>query len=1270
MDVRRLHYTPAICIALRRLNDPNKGRVMGLLRTILAKIPLPVFNQPQRLLQFWTYTADTRGSIGALMPFTPSGPTRRARAQRFKTLAAVLVLAGAWMTRPAMAQQALFVGSSIPALNSTAVNSITLTAPTGVAAGELMIAYVAQNYSYLSINQAPSGWTNYQDSFITTIGMAVFTKVATASDVGGVTTYTWTFNESGVTAGAILAFGGLTTGYQIAAANIQGNAASTSRTAPSVTPGSPDTMLVTLYAVANGTADAQSSPSGLTQAFDQSTQGGTKGILLSAFYGLITASTATGTLVSNSASSVSAPNIGATLALIPLVGTTMAQWHFDESAWTGTSGQVLDSSGNGYNATAEHGATTALTSPAIAGTTAGTCGYGTVNGSTQYVQMPSSMPHVGNTFTVTAWIRPTSFTNGRIWIDDENYNGYAMSFGDLSPGVMRFFSRSPSLTILDAYTTLSLNQWYFVAIVMDAVTNQTMYLYIFNSSGSLINLNSTSKSSFSPGTGANAAVGGNADGAVEGAILRFQGNIDEVTVYPIALNYNDVVAAQTLTHSCGIGSSVPDHYSVSTPGTAVNCQAAAVTVTALSSTQAILATTDTIALSTSTGHGDWTLTSGSGTFVAGSSNSGAASYTYATSDAGVAVFALRDTYAETVTINVVDGSASATSGTALASGDLPLTFVASGFIVTNGSNVVTTIGTQQSGVTSTQSLALQAVRTDTKTGACTSTFASGTTANIGLAYQCNNPTACVSGQTFTIANNGTSTNIASNPNSGISNYTTVPLKFSTPNAEAPITLRYSDAGQLTLVEKYAIPLGSGASSANSMTGASQFVVKPYTLSLSNISRTKDGFANPGASTATGTVFIGAGQPFIAAVTARNYQGAATPNFGQETSPASVTLTSALVLPTGGDNPAISGGFGAYSAGSATGASFSWPEVGSVTLTPGVTNYLGSGALTGTSSGTVGRFVPNNFATALNTPIFATACSAGSFTYVGQPFTYSVAPVITVTAQALGGTTTQNYSGALFRLTNASLTGRAYTPTPASAALTLTGLPATTADPAIVSLGSGQGSLTFSAGTGIAFARSTPTAPFNANIALSMNVIDLDGVAATSNPVTFGVGTGILFTASAAQWYGRLALRNALGSELLDLPMSLTTQYYLSTAQGFTSNTSDSCTTAPTIAFGNYQQNLNAGETCVRDSGSPGISGVGCAAAASNRYTSPASVGAFNLILAAPGSGNNGAADVTATAPSWLQYPWNAASGNTSPTGIAAFGEFPGPASRTYQREVY
>jgi MSHA biogenesis protein MshQ len=270
---------------------------------------------------------------------------------------------------------------------------------------------------------------------------------------------------------------------------------------------------------------------------------------------------------------------------------------------------------------------------------------------------------------------------------------------------------------------------------------------------------------------------------------------------------------------------------------------------------------------------------------------------------------------------------------------------------------------------------------------------------------------------------------------------------------------------------------------------------------------------------------------------------------------------------------VSGSFGSYTSGVATGTAFSWPEVGIITLTPTVASYLGSGTVTGTTTGNVGRFIPNNFAVSLNSPLFATACSAGSFTYVGQPFGYSVAPVITVTAQALGGATTQNYAntagGSLFRLTNASLTGRSYTPTPASPGLTLTDLPATTVDPTIMSTGAGQGTLTFSAGTGISFTRGSAVAPFAADIALSINVIDLDGVTATSNPVTFGSGSGIAWNTSAEQYYGRLALRNALGSELVDLPMSLTTQYYASAAQGFTTNTADSCSGAPTIGFSNY-----------------------------------------------------------------------------------------------------
>jgi hypothetical protein len=733
----------------------------------------------------------------------------------------------------------------------------------------------------------------------------------------------------------------------------------------------------------------------------------------------------------------------------------------------------------------------------------------------------------------------------------------------------------------------------------------------------------------------------------------------------------------------------PNHYAVSAATSAVNCAPTAVTVSAHTSTHTVMTTLNTITLGTSTGHGDWTLTSGAGVFTAGASNSGTATYTYAASDAGVAAFALRDTYPETVTISVSDGTATTTSGTALASEDSPITFAPSGFITTNGANVATLIGTQIAGKPSTQGLALQAVRTDTKTGACTSVFSSGTTANISLAYQCNNPTTCIAGQTLSITNNSVTTAIASNPNSGVSTYTAVPLKFSTANAEAPIVLTYSDAGQITLYARYNIPLGNGTGSGNLMNGSSQFVVQPAALVLSAIRCTAYGAGtcntalgspgnNPAAASAAGAAFLPAGQPFSATVTAQNYLGAATPNFGRETTPAVVTLATTLVAPAGGDAAALNNpsAFGSFGAGAATGTTFNWPEVGIITLMPGVSNYLGSGALTGTASGNVGRFYPNGFAVTRNTPVFGTGCAAGSFSYLGQPLTYTVAPVATVTALALGGATARNYTGAFMKLTNGTLTGRTYASTPASPSLNVSGLPATTLDPVIADLGTGQATLTFSAGTGLSFNRGTAIPPFNANISLSLNVLDADGVsvasvdgAAAANPVTFGAGTGISFSTGATQYYGRLALRDSVGSELLDLPMPLTTQYYLNTSVGFTTNTADTCTVAPTLTFGGYQGNLNAGETCVRDTGNPGTSGLGCAApaAAGSQYRASAVGGNFNLILAAPGAGNNGSLSVTAAAPSWLQYSWGA---SLNPVGIGTFGEFPAPASRVHQREVY
>lgn len=230
----------------------------------------------------------------------------------------------------------------------------------------------------------------------------------------------------------------------------------------------------------------------------------------------------------------------------------------------------------------------------------------------------------------------------------------------------------------------------------------------------------------------------------------------------------------------------------------------------------------------------------------------------------------------------------------------------------------------------------------------------------------------------------------------------------------------------------------------------------------------------------------------------------------------------------------------------------------------------------------GRFIPDNFSVSTNTPAFATGC--GTFTYTGMPFFYGTAPVITVTARngtnnGLSNATTRNYAGAYMKLTDTSLTpgtqaaryarfdalGGGATP-----ALDVTGLPAVTADPAIGTFTDGVGDLTFSSGTGgLLFARSTtaPHAPFDADIALAINVIDGDGIAYAGNPASFGAataGNGIAFGGGKPVRYGRLRLSNASGSEKASLAVPVRAQFW--GGSSWVPNGADSCTSLAAGAF--------------------------------------------------------------------------------------------------------
>lgn len=415
-----------------------------------------------------------------------------------------------------------------------------------------------------------------------------------------------------------------------------------------------------------------------------------------------------------------------------------------------------------------------------------------------------------------------------------------------------------------------------------------------------------------------------------------------------------------------------------------------------------------------------------------------------------------------------------------------------------------------------------------------------------------------------------------------------------------------------------------------------FAIRPDAITgfaASNDTRTTAGLGNALDSTAFGALVHNAGRPFSVRAIAVNGAGSPAVTTNYAGSPLA-TLTacgpgpgfeacrpapSALTLTT------------SFAAGVLASDTAAYNDVGSFNLQLLDDDFASVDASDGSSVAerrvaspliAVGRFVPDSFAVAFNLPVLAPACTG--FTYMGQAFNYSTPPVITLTAQAFGGGTTAGYTGAWWRLTNSTITpaaqsGRYAT---ASGALDTAGLPSPALDPAIADSGNGSGTLSFSGGTGFRYTRdnAAPAAEFDAEIALSVNVIDADGVAAAANPAAFGAasaGNGMLFSDADAlttndkrMRYGRLQLGSKSGSQILDLRVPVEAQFWNGIA--FTTNILDNCTalTAGNVGLGNFIGGLAPGETTVTVTDSPLRQGRG------------------TIELTAPGAGNHGSVDLT------------------------------------------
>jgi MSHA biogenesis protein MshQ len=728
------------------------------------------------------------------------------------------------------------------------------------------------------------------------------------------------------------------------------------------------------------------------------------------------------------------PTLGSAVLWYPAnqLATKGAEYRFDESIWNGTAGEVKDTSGAGQDGVRVGAASNVPPPPAMPGgklCRGGSFPTNTSNATRDAVATPLVPGNIGS---IDFWFSSNStWNNANAMLLDAttvaNRPFYLMKSS--TNGRLVFVVSDSAGTVLTATTgnnNFAANTWHHVGVSWNlrVGTNQSVIQIFLDGATTPARTARGTTNGIVPAF-STLYIGDNRTSGVtpaNGTPNSANGLIDEVYVYPTEINAVQEKADMDLIRTT---CTTLDHFHIMHGGEIVNCGGAVanVTIEAHDVNHALFSLAGTsMTVSTSTAHGTWSRVSAINPVVNG--GPGVATYTF--SGESSVVLGLANTFFESLNINVVSGAVTEHSGAAATcvasdytSGitcDGNLNFAQGGvrLVDSAGGNIVN----QRAGVAS-GTYYLQAVKSDCVTpgactGACVGLFPSGTSTNIDLAFECNNPITCQAGQAVTFtpgAGAGAAGTIAGNINGAITattgTYTTRALTFNAvnpnPTPAVPFTFSYSDVGQITLWARYP----SGGSGTTTISGSSAFVVAPHHFSFS----------------ALPTTAIKAGNSFSATITAMNGAAtpAATPNFGKETVPESVSITHSRCQPTGTGASVgnLVSSVGAFNNGAVTVNTLSWSEVGNIDLIATLTgaNYLGTGLSatgnTGTGgtvcsggAGRVGPIVPDHFMTTVTH-----GCAAGSYTYSKQPFAVAITAM---NGLMVGGvpayTPTINYDG--------------------------------------------------------------------------------------------------------------------------------------------------------------------------------------------------------------------------------------------------------------------
>nr|MDQ3822747.1 Ig-like domain repeat protein [Actinomycetota bacterium] len=150
--------------------------------------------------------------------------------------------------------------------------------PAGVAANDVVVAQVTARGGTLATIAAPGGWTSIRrDDSGTALAQQVFYRVAQANESGP---YSFTITPGDKASGGIAAYRGVVPGAPVADHSGQANGTGTNVTAPAVSAGAANTMLVGVFGSARGSGTAGTNwtpPGGMSERWDESSTGNAAG---------------------------------------------------------------------------------------------------------------------------------------------------------------------------------------------------------------------------------------------------------------------------------------------------------------------------------------------------------------------------------------------------------------------------------------------------------------------------------------------------------------------------------------------------------------------------------------------------------------------------------------------------------------------------------------------------------------------------------------------------------------------------------------------------------------------------------------------------------------------------------------------------------------------------------------------------------------------------------------------------------------------------------